>query len=111
MPISVTDENFDQEIKKTDKMVLVDFYATWCEPCSMLAPILEKMEKEFAEKLVLLKANVDDVPQHSAQFQVESIPKVVLFKQGKPVGDFIGFKPEAELKAWLEEMLAKNINL
>lgn len=105
MPIIATDQNFEKEIQRTDKMVLVDFYATWCEPCSMLAPVLEKMEKEFSDKLVLLKANVDDTPIQSQKFQVESIPRVVLFKGGKPVNTFTGFKPEPQLKEWLDQAL------
>jgi len=103
MPIIVTDENFEKEIQKMEKISLVDFYATWCDPCSMLAPILEKLEKEFEEKIVLLKANVDDNQQNAQKFQVDRIPMVVLFKNGKPVGSFTGFRPEADIKEWLEK--------
>ncbi|MFA5359497.1 MAG: thioredoxin [Patescibacteria group bacterium] len=106
MPIILTDENFEKEIQITDKMALVDFYATWCEPCLMLAPILEKLEKEFKEKIVLLKANVDDNQINAGKFQVDRIPMVVLFKNGKPVSSFTGFMPEASIKEWLE----KNLN-
>ena len=103
MSIVLTDENFEKEIQKTDKLSLVDFYATWCEPCSMLAPVLEKIEKEFADKIVLLKANVDDNQASAQKFQVDRIPMVVLFKNGEPVDSFTGFKPELEVKKWLEK--------
>jgi thioredoxin len=103
MPIILTDENFEKEIQGTGKMALVDFYATWCEPCSMLAPILEKLEKEFEEKIFLLKANVDDVQLNAQKFKVDRIPMVVLFKNGKPISSFTGFKPESDAKEWLEK--------
>ena len=69
MAIILTDENFDKEIQPADKLALVDFYATWCEPCSMLAPVLEKVATEFQDKIVLLKANVDETPINSQKFQ------------------------------------------
>jgi len=106
MPIILTDENFEKEIQRADKMSLVDFYATWCEPCSMLAPVLEKLEKEFKEKIILLKANVDENQINAGKFQVDRIPMVVLFKNGKPVSNFTGLMPEAAVKEWLE----KNLN-
>jgi len=106
MAINLTDKNFEKEILRSDKMVLVDFYATWCEPCSLLAPILEKLEKEFEDKMVLLKANVDDVQVNAQKFQVDRIPMVVLFKNGKPINNFTGLKPEPILREWLE----KNLN-
>lgn len=109
MPIILTDENFEKEIKRVDKLALVDFYATWCEPCQALAPILEKLEKQFEQKIVLLKANVDENQAGAQKFQVDRIPMVVLFKEGKPVGDFTGFRPEPVLKEWLEKMIKDNL--
>lgn len=109
MPIATTDENFEKEIQRTDRMVLVDFYATWCGPCKSLAPILEKLEKDFAEKIVLLKANVDDNQISAQKFQVDRIPMVVLFKNGQPAGSFTGFSPEPIVKEWLEKMIKENI--
>ena len=109
MSIILTDENFEKEIQKTDKMALVDFYATWCEPCSLLAPVLEKLEKEFEEKIVLLKANVDDNQLNAQKFKVSVIPMVVLFKNGEPIDSFTGFRPEPVLKEWLEKNIRENI--
>ena len=108
MSIILTDENFAKEIQRTDKMSLVDFYATWCEPCSALAPILEKLEKEFESKIILLKANVDETRENAQKFQVDRIPMIVLFKSGKPVSTFTGFKPEPVLKEWLEKAIKDN---
>lgn len=107
MPIIVTDENFSSIVNQTEKSVLVDFYATWCEPCSMLAPILENLEKKHETELVLVKANVDDTPLASGQFQVDRIPMIILFKNGQPIDTFTGFQPEPMLEAWLKEALKK----
>lgn len=109
MSIILTDENFEKEIQRIDKIALVDFYATWCEPCSLVAPVLEKLEKEFEGKIVLLKANVDDVPLNAQKFQVDRIPMVVLFKGGQPISAFTGFRPESIIKEWLEKMIQDNI--
>lgn len=108
MPIILTDENFEKEIQRTDKFVLVDFYATWCEPCSMLAPILEKLEKEFEEKIVLLKANVDDNQVSAQKFQVDLIPMVALLKNGKLLDSFTGFRPEPVLREWIQKVIQEN---
>jgi len=109
MPIILTDENFEKEIQKTDKLALVDFYATWCEPCSLIAPVLEKLEKEFKGKIILLKANVDDIPLNAQKFQVDRIPMVALFKSGQPISAFTGFRPEPVIKEWLEKMIQENL--
>ncbi|MCX6723937.1 MAG: thioredoxin [Candidatus Staskawiczbacteria bacterium] len=102
---SITDENFDTEINSTDKFVLVDFFATWCEPCTMLGPIIEKVAEQFKEKVVLVKANVDKFPKTAQKFEVESIPKVVLFKNGKAINGFVGLIPEKAIKNWLENII------
>ncbi|MDD4271749.1 MAG: thioredoxin [Patescibacteria group bacterium] len=109
MPIILTDENFEKEIQGTDKPALVDFYAAWCEPCSMLAPILEKLEKEFEDKIVFLKANIDEAKVNAQKFQVDRIPMVVLFKNGKPISAFTGFQPEPVIKEWLEKIIKDNL--
>lgn len=100
----LTDENFEKEIKSTEKLVLVDFFATWCEPCSALSPILEKVAQDFKEKLILFKANIDDAPKNAGKFGVEKIPTVVLFKNGKPVSGFVGLAPESSIKEWIENV-------
>lgn len=101
----LTDANFNKEINNTDKFVLVDFFATWCEPCSVLGPILEKATEEFKEKLILIKANVDEFPITSQKFNVDRIPTVVLFKNGKPINGFTGLVPENAIKEWLKNIV------
>ncbi|MGA2418223.1 MAG: thioredoxin [Candidatus Staskawiczbacteria bacterium] len=102
MTTTLTDENFENEIKSTDKLALVDFFATWCEPCSVLAPILEKVAEDLKEKIILMKANLDEVPKMAEKFKVEKIPTVILFKNGKPISGFIGAAPEKSIKEWIE---------
>jgi thioredoxin len=100
----ITDENFDKEISTIDKYVLVDFFATWCEPCTVLGPILEKVAKHFEDKVVLIKANVDKFPKSAQKYEVESIPKIILFKNGKQINSFVGLIPEKAIKEWLENI-------
>lgn len=104
----LTDENFDKEIQNTDKPVLVDFYAVWCPPCSILSPILEKLKEEFKEKVVFAKLNVDVAPKICQKYGINPIPTVILFKKGEPVDEFIGLKPESEIREWLENQLKEN---
>ena len=99
----LTDENFEKEINATDKPILVDFFATWCEPCSVLAPILEKVVKNFAKKIVLMKANLDNIPVTAQKFGIDQIPTIILFKNGKPIGGFVGLLPENSIREWLEK--------
>jgi len=103
--MNITDANFEKEINATDKFVLVDFFAVWCGPCSVLGPILEKIGKHFEDKLVIMKANLDDVPETAQKFGVEKIPAVFLLKNGKPVSGFVGLIPELEIKKWLEKLM------
>lgn len=100
-----TDENFEKEIQATEKPVLVDFFAVWCLPCSVLSPILEKLEGEFEGKVIFAKVNVDMAPQSSQKYGINPIPTVILFKKGEPVGEFTGLKPESEIREWLENQL------
>lgn len=103
--IILKDESLEKEIGSTDKFALVDFFATWCEPCTILGPILEKVAEQFKEKVVLMKANLDDVPQAAQKFGVEKIPTIVLFKNGKPINGFVGLMPENTIKEWLENAI------
>jgi len=105
---NLTDENFDKEVNAQDKLVLVDFFATWCEPCSMLAPILEKVAEEFKEKIVLMKANLDSAPLSAQKFSVEKIPTVVLLKNGKLISGFVGLSSEQSIKNWLKNIIKNN---
>ena len=105
MTIVLTDQNFEQEISKAEKPVLVDFWAEWCQPCLMLSPILEKVAEEYKEKIIFAKVNLDEAPATAQKYQVDRIPMVMLFKKGKPIGAFMGLKPETTVKEIIDEML------
>jgi putative thioredoxin len=103
----ITSQNFAQEVIETSRQVpvLVDFWAPWCGPCRTLGPMLEKLEAEYAGKWKLAKVNSDENPELSAQFHVRSIPYVVAFVDGKPVDQFVGVLPEAQLRAFLDHVI------
>jgi len=101
--LNLTDENFEKEISNTQKPVLVDFFASWCPPCSILTPILENLEKEYGGEVVFVKVNVDIAPQTSQKFGINPIPTVILLKDGKPIDGFVGLRPEPAIKEWLEK--------
>ena len=103
--ITLTDENFEKEIREVDKPILVDFWTQWCSPCLILGPILEKLSEEYQDKFILAKVNLDEAPLTAQKFGIEQIPTVVLFKNGKPVSGFIGVRPEQAIKEFLNEAL------
>ncbi len=102
----LNDQNFDKETTEADKPVVVDFWATWCAPCNVLSPILEKLAKEYEDKLILAKVNVDEARQTAGKFGINQIPTVVMFKKGKPISGFIGARPESAVREMLDKMLA-----
>ena len=95
--VKVTDESFESKVLRSDKPVLVDFWAEWCGPCRMIAPILEKMAEEYAGTLKIAKLDVDSNPQTMMKFGVQSIPTLILFKDGQPVERIIGYMPKERL--------------
>lgn len=103
----LTDENFAEEIGKIAKPVLVDFFAEWCGPCRELAPVLEKLEKEFAKQIVFAKVNADSSPVVCRKYGINLIPTIFLLKEGRPLGEFAGLKTESEIEIWLEDLLEK----
>jgi len=108
MALVLTDENFDKEIQESVKPVLVDFFATWCGPCSVLGPILEKIEEEMREQFVLAKVDIDNSPRTAQKFNVDRVPMVFAFKGGKQIGGFVGLMPENNIKEWLEKTIKEN---
>lgn len=101
--IILTDENFEQEIQKADKPVLVDFWEEWCGPCAAIGPILEKLAEEYRDELILAKVNLSSAPLTAQKYKIDRIPTVIFFKWGKPISGFLGVKPEPEIKEWLGE--------
>jgi len=103
--LELTDENFEKEIQNAQKPVLVDFWACYCSPCLVLLPILEKLAKEYKEKIIFAKANLDLASLTAQKYGIDRIPTVILFREGKPVSGFIGARSESEIRKWLKENL------
>ena len=101
MEITLTKTNFEAEVLKSDKPVLVDFWAPWCGPCRMLAPILAEVAAEKGDKIKVGKVNVDEEQELAAQYGITGIPAILLFKDGKVVATSVGFKPKPELEAFI----------
>ncbi|WP_338465701.1 thioredoxin [Novosphingobium sp. ZN18A2] len=101
----VTDASFEEDVLKADKPVLVDFWADWCGPCKMIGPSLEEISDELAEKVTIAKMDIMENPGVPGEIGVQSIPLMVLFKDGKPVAQKLGAAPKSQLKQWLESEL------
>ncbi len=97
--------SFDVEVLQSDKIVVIDFFATWCAPCREITPILEVMEKEFGDKVVIYKVNADDNYDLVSKYKVEALPTVVFFKDGVEVKRFKGVKSERDIRLLIEEMV------
>jgi thioredoxin 1 len=104
-PVEIDEAKFDESVLKAKIPVLVDFWAPWCGPCRMVAPIVEELAGEYAGKVGFFKLNVDNSPGVAGKYGVMSIPTLMLFKDGKPVTNIIGFKPKDELKKSLDRAL------
>lgn len=99
--IKLTSQNFENEVLKSDKTVLVDFWATWCGPCRMIAPIVEEIAQEYAESVKVGKVNVDEERELAINYRIESIPTIMIFKNGKLADKVIGYRSKEELEKLL----------
>ena len=102
----VTDANFDAEVIKSDKPVLIDFWAPWCGPCKAIAPSIDELAAEYEGRLKVVKLNVDDNPQTSARFGVRGIPNLLIIKGGQVKDQIVGAVPKAHLKKAVDGALA-----
>lgn len=105
MALEITDANFDELVLKSDKPVLVDFWAEWCGPCRMVGPIVEELSKEYGGKAVVGKLNVDTNPGVSSKFGIRSIPTLLFFKEGKLVDRQVGAVPRSVLEEKLKAQM------
>ena len=96
-PIVVTDATFGKEVEKVEGVVLVDFWATWCGPCKMIAPIVEQIANEHEGKITVVKLDVDENGETAMKYGVMSIPTLILFKNGQPVERLVGYQPKERL--------------
>lgn len=99
----IKDDDFQKEVLEGDKTVVVDFWATWCQPCRMLAPVMEDVEKEMSEKVKFVKVNVDENPVSSATYSISNIPTVLVFKNAKIADKMVGFRPKNDIMQILEK--------
>lgn len=103
--LTLNDSTFDEQVNTSEVPVLVDFWAEWCGPCKIIAPILEEIAEEKSGQLAIAKLNVDDAMNVARRFEVMSIPTLILFKEGKPVARVVGAKPKGQLLSDLEPHL------
>ncbi|NTW00141.1 MAG: thioredoxin [Oscillochloris sp.] len=105
-PVAITDSDFEQKVLKSDKPVVVDFWAPWCGPCRAIAPTLDKLAGEYDGKLTIAKVNTDEEVRWAGQFGIQGIPTLIIFKDGKEFKRLIGMRPEGAYREAFDSALA-----
>ena len=103
--IHVSDESFEQEVLQSDKPVLIDYWAEWCGPCKMIAPVLDEVASEYSDKIRVAKLNIDDNPATPPKYGIRGIPTLMLFKNGEVEATKVGAVSKAQLTAFLDESI------
>ena len=105
--VKVDEGSWDVEVLKSPGLVMVDFWAVWCGPCQMVAPIVEELATEYAGKLKVTKLNTDENPEVAGRYQIMSIPTILFFKNGQPVDKLVGARPKRQFKEVIDSLLAQ----
>lgn len=100
--------NWETEVMKSPQLVMVDFWAVWCGPCQMVAPIVEELAQEYTGKLKVMKLNTDEAPEVAGRYQIMSIPTILFFKDGQPVEKLVGARPKQQFKQIIDSLLAQS---
>ncbi len=106
--VELSEESFEPEVLKAELPVLVDFYAPWCGPCKMIAPLLEQLAAEFQGRIKFTKLNVDDAPSLAGNYEVSGVPTLAIFRGGQLADRMVGFRGTNAFKAWLEVAAAEH---
>ena len=104
-PIVVNDADFEQTVLQSKTPVLVDFWAPWCRPCIMVAPILDELAEEYASRITIARLDVDQNARTAVKYGIMAIPNLIIFKDGKPASQIVGYRPKEELKRSLDAVL------
>ncbi len=104
-PIEVDDDNFEQTVLQSNMPVLVDFWAPWCRPCIMAAPVLEELAEEYSGRITIAKLNVDENTKTAVKYGIMAIPNLITFKNGQPFSQIVGYKPKVGLRRDLDAAL------
>ena len=103
--IDISDDNFDSEVLKSDKPVLIDFWAEWCGPCKVLGPVIDEVAEDYSDRVKFVKLNIDNNPSNTQKFGIRGIPTLLLFKNGEKIYTSVGVLSKSELASFLDKNL------